>query len=241
MIPSEDQKGRLALTQLLTDILSQSGDAAAARVTYQEILKSQPNAVWAKVGLAEVLLAEGNTDEAIALYKSARADDPSDKKVQMGYARLLATQGDYDASLRELTSTPGSDGGEARYSTVLQLFDEGIVKIADRVVQNRAAWEKKQIAKEVYYKATASQTAKVSGLVALLKAVPPMPNADEATKRRHNKRVFAASLLLQGVASLLTQLETGSTNAASEATVLLKEFAREFSEISPGTKTLVEQ
>lgn len=241
VIPSEDQKGRLAASRLLADILVQNGDTTAARVTYENILKAKPNETWAKVGLAEALLSDGKIDEATALYKSAATDAPNDKDVLLGYARLLATKGDYDEALKQLTGASDSTDGEARYRTALQLFDEGIAKIADRVEQNRVAWQKKQIAQPVFYKATASQTAKVSGLVALLKAVPPPKTADDATKRKHQKRVFAASLLLQGVAALLTQVETGDANAESEATVFLTEFGREIREIGTTTKPVSEQ
>lgn len=232
VLPGDDHKGRLAATRLLADILVQNGDTTAARTTYENILQAKPTATWAKVGLAETLVTDGKVDEALALYKSARIDAPTDKDVMLGYARLLATKGDYDEALKQLTAASENGDGDARYRTALQLFDEGVAKIAERVEQNRSAWEKKQITQPVFYKATAAQSAKVSGLVSLLKAVPPPATADENTKRKHQKRVFAASLLLQGVASLLTQVETGDANAASEATVFLTEFGREMTEIT---------
>ncbi|MBC7806757.1 MAG: tetratricopeptide repeat protein [Akkermansiaceae bacterium] len=241
VIPVEDQKGRLAASRLLADILIQNGDTTAAKATYETILRAKPTATWAKVGLAEALLSDGKIEEATALYKSARVDAPTDKDVMLGYARLLATQGDYDGALKELTAAAGSGDDEARYRTALQLFDEGIAKIADRVEQNRVAFAKKQIAQDVFYKATASQTAKVSGLVSLLKSVPPPSNSDDNTRRKHQKRVFAASLLLQGVASLLTQVETGDANAEGEATVFLTEFGREMREIGSAPKLLSDQ
>ncbi|MBC8135840.1 MAG: tetratricopeptide repeat protein [Fibrella sp.] len=238
VIPVEDQKGRLAATRLLADILVQNGDVTAARTTYENILRAKPTATWAKVGLAETLLTDGKVDEATALYRSARADAPADKEVLLGYARLLAIKGDYEEALKQLTAATGSGDVEARYRTALQLFDEGITKIADRVEQNRIAWGKKQIAQPVFYKSTASQTAKVSGLVSLLKAVPPPANSDDSAKRKHQKRIFAASLLLQGVASLLTQVETGDANAGGEATVFLMEFGREMREINTASKAV---
>ncbi len=238
VIPASDQSGRLAASRLLADILVQNGDSAAAKATYEEILRTQPTATWAKMGLAEALATDGKIDEAVALYQSARADAPTDRDTLLGYARLLAQKGDFDAALTQLTAATGSGDAEARYLTALQLFDEGIAKIADRVAQNRGAWGKKQIAQGVFYKATASQTAKVSGLVALLKGVPPPSTASDDTKRKHQKRVFAASLLLQGVAALLTQVETGDANAGEEATVFLTEFGREMRDIAAAPKRI---
>ncbi len=235
VVPATDIKGHAAASRLLADVLTQTGDTVAAKNTYSAILATQPDAVWAQLGLAEALVAEGDTDAAATLYLAARKNAPANHDAMLGYARLLATKGDYDGALRELTAMTGSADAGARYRAALQLFDAGITRIADRVTQNRAAYEKKQIARDVFYKATSAQTAKVSGLVSLLKAVNPPATADEPTKRKHHKRVFAASLLLQGVASLLTQVETGDANAGGEATSLLDEFAREMREVVTAT------
>ena len=227
VVPASDRKGKIAASKMLAGVLAQSGDTAAARSTYETLLEAEPNETWAMTGLAEVLIAEGKADQALALYQKAKQTDPGDKDVALGLARLLATQGDYAGALRELTAATTSTDAGAKYLTARILFDDGVLRIADRVEQNRAAWEAKRIARDVFYKATAAQTAKVSGLVALLKAVPPASSADAATRRNHTKRVFAASLLLQGVAALLTQVETGDAGAGGEATVFLTEFRRE--------------
>lgn len=226
IVPPSDGAGKIAASKVLAEVLSQSGDAAAARSTYEEMLRADPTQTWAMTGLAEVLIGEGKTGEAVALYKKARQADGGNKEIALGYIRLLAIQGDYDTALGELKRSGGANDA-ARYDTTLLLFDEGVLKIAERVEQNRTAWQSKRISQEVFYKATTTQTAKVSGLLALLKAVPPAGVSDSRTKRDHSKRILAASLLLQGVASLLTQVETGDADAGKEATVFLTEFRRE--------------
>lgn len=226
IVPDTDQTGKGAMAKVLAEVLAQSDDAAGARKTYEEMLRTDPTQTWAMTGLAEVLMTEGKTDEAAQWYKKAREAEPGSKEIALGYVRLLATQGDYNGALRELNAASGAND-TARYDTTRNLFDDGVNKIAERVEQNRTAWERKKISQAVFYKATSTQTAKISGLLALLKAVPPVSSADAQTKRNHNKRILAASLLLQGVASLLTQVETGDADAGKEATVFLSEFRRE--------------
>ncbi|MBC8141213.1 MAG: tetratricopeptide repeat protein [Armatimonadetes bacterium] len=238
IVPPSDLAGKIAAGKMLAEVLTENGDTAAARSTYEELLRTDPTQTWAMTGLAEVLIGEGKTDEAVALYQKARQADGGSKEIARGYIRLLATTGDYDGALRELKKSGGAND-TVRYDTTRNLFDEGVVKIAERVEQNRTAWLGKRISQDVFYKATASQTAKVSGLLALLKAVPPAETADAGTRRDHNKRVFAASLLLQGVASLLTQVETGDADAGKEATVFLTEFRREMPTIAPGKASTV--
>lgn len=234
IVPPSDTTGKIAASKMLAEVLAQSGDAAAARSTYEEMLRADPAQTWAMTGLAEVLIGEGKISEAAALYKKSRQAGGDNKEIALGYIRLLALQGDYDGALRELGKADGGSDA-ARYDTTRLLFDEGVLKIAERVEQNRTAWQNKRISQEVFYKATAAQTAKVSGLLALLKAVPPVEASDARTRRDHGKRVFAASLLLQGVASLLTQVETGDAGAGKEATVFLTEFRREMPTVATGT------
>lgn len=236
IVPAEDPKSRIVVSRLLAEILTQNGDTTAARVAYEDIIRNQSSVIWARVELADLLASQGQVAEAENVYKTALKLAPTDKDAHLGYAKLLATKGDYDGALREITAASGSEDAEGRYNTAVGLFDDGVNQIVNRVEQNRTAWESKQISQEVYYKATSSQTAKVSGLVALLKAVPPPATGGDAMKQKHNKRVLAASLLLQGVASLLTQVETSDADAGSQATVFLSEFKRTMSDVDSSEK-----
>jgi Tfp pilus assembly protein PilF len=229
----EDRAGRLELTRLLAEALTQSGDTTAARATYEEIITAQPGsgAYWARLGLAALLEKQGKLEEAEAQYRLVRKADPNEKDAALGLARVLAARGDYEAAIAEMTAIEGEGGQEARYETALRLFDDGTTRIADLLAENREAYENGTLAREVFFRATAAQSARINALLALMKAVPPPQDATELVRKTHRQRVFAASLLTQGVAAILAQLETGDTSAGSQATVFLNEFRTEMNAI----------
>lgn len=228
-LPS-DRRGRLEMSRLLAQTLAQSGDANAARVTYEQIIAAQPRAHWARIALAELMLSRGEVDDAEKQYLVVRGEAPEDRDAALGMARIRAARGDYEAALRELS---GNDADAAtRYAISRDLFDEGAARVAALLSQNRKAWEAGKLSREVFYKATTAQSDRITALLALLKAVPLPPSEDgnSAGKRAYRQRVLAVSLLSQAVTGLLTFLETGDNAAGAQASVLLIEFQKELAQ-----------
>jgi len=224
----DDRRGRLELTRLLAQALSKNGDTTAARVAYQETIEAEPSAIWARIALADLLMTEGQSAAAEAQLKAARKVAPDDRDVALALARLLANRGDYVGALAEITSGGGDDATE-RALAARALFDEGAKRVASLLTQNRAAWENGTLSREAFYKATTAQSERAAALLNLLKVVPPPPTGPNADVlgRAHKKRVFAAALLSQSVAAMVTFLETGKESDGSEARVLLGEFQKE--------------
>ncbi len=226
----DDRDGRLELTRLLAQGLSRNGDTTAARVMYQETIEAEPSAVWARIALADLLVSEGQTVAAEAQLQAARKIAPDDADVSVSLARLLAQKGDYNGALAAITSGANNGGDAAARSLAARsLFDDGAKRVANLLAQNRVAWEAGTLSREAFYKATAAQSERATALLALLKAVPPPaggPNGEVLT-RAHKRRVFAAALLSQSVAAMVTFLETGKESDGVEARLLLTEFQKE--------------
>jgi hypothetical protein len=137
---------------------------------------------------------------------------------------------------QEADTTAGGDAALVRYSTARSLFDDGALRIAQLLRQNRSAFARKTLGRDVFFKVTNAQSARVTSLLNLLKSVPPPPGAGEAAAKAHRRRVFAASLLSQALAESLAGLETGKPDADEQAEVFLNEFDREMGEA--GAKTV---
>ena len=61
----------------------------------------------------------------------------------------------------------------------------------------------------------------------MLRAAPPSESSGEALRKKHNQRIFAASLLAQASASLLSYLDSGDAEAGEQATIYLDDFEKE--------------
>lgn len=70
---AEAEPGDLYLRQDLAFAQEQTGDRAGATANYRLILSRAPGSVIARSRLAEILVGQGNTDGAIALYKEGLA------------------------------------------------------------------------------------------------------------------------------------------------------------------------
>jgi thioredoxin-like negative regulator of GroEL len=226
--PNADRANELELTRLLAQAFALNGDTTAARATYDQVIAAQPQAQWARVALANLLLEQNRRDEAETLYRAVRQSDPSNRDAALGLARLLADKGDYPAAQRELSQLSGvGNDSAAAYKATVEFFDERIGRLGGLVAANRTAWEKGTLSKEALYNATTAQSGRVSGLLAILKAGAPPSGSPGAVTRSYNSRVYAATLLAQSIAALLSHLDTGDTDAGSKASVHLIEFQRE--------------
>jgi tetratricopeptide (TPR) repeat protein len=69
-------ENREYLRVLIGDLRLRSGDIAGAEELYQASLTTLPDFVWARAGLARVMAARGDLDEAIAIYEGIVATTP---------------------------------------------------------------------------------------------------------------------------------------------------------------------
>lgn len=221
---SEDRNGRIEMTRLLAQALSATGDVSAARLTYEQIIAAEPRAGWARIALGDLHLRAGRIDEAEEQYRAARQNAPNDPDAALGLARVQAARGDYPGAVKELTAQNAD--AATRYAVAREMFDDGAVRLAALLEQNRKAFDEKQIAREAFHKATTLQSDRAAALLTLLRSVPPPPG-DAVGEKAHRQRILAASLLAQTLASVLTFIEEGDENAGVQANLLLTEFRKE--------------
>lgn len=75
-------------------ILVGLGQVDKARAVYGQVLSTEPNNVQARIGLAELAVAQGNTDGALAQYQGAIRLEPQNRKALLSLALLYRSRGD---------------------------------------------------------------------------------------------------------------------------------------------------
>lgn len=214
---------RSALGRVVSRALQEDGDVNAARSGFEQLIKDDPKNLDARLGLAELLLQEGQTDRAEIQYRAARRLEPGNRDAAIGLARILTAKNDFEGALQE-----GKLGtAEARHVFATAVFIESANALAARASQNRAAWEEGKLSRELFYRATLGQSERMNKIADLIASAPPPETAGEVLKRAHNRRVFAAQLLAQAIASLTLFLEAGDTAAGLQAKNLLQSYYNE--------------
>jgi tetratricopeptide (TPR) repeat protein len=229
--PGSDRASWAEMTRVLAGASTQIGDNKAAREAYEEIIKAQPEAYWARLDLGDLLLTQGDTAGAEAQYRTVRQADPNNRIALLSVARVLVARGDYTGAIAEVSNNTGGTAME-RLGTNSVLFDEIALKTADSVTQNRQAFSDGQLTREAVYKATQAQSARVDSLLALLRSSPPPPEALEGLTTPYRHRVAAAALLSQAVGCQLSFLESDDKKAGEQAKLLLVEFRKELAAAS---------
>ncbi|HUX51296.1 MAG TPA: tetratricopeptide repeat protein [Spirochaetia bacterium] len=77
-------------------ILLGLGQIDAARKLYQTVLAGEPYNIEARIGLAELSVAQGNTDGALAEYQEAVRLEPQNRKALLSLALIYRSRGQYD-------------------------------------------------------------------------------------------------------------------------------------------------
>jgi tetratricopeptide (TPR) repeat protein len=229
VVPALDAPTESELTKIMTASLLTGGDTGAARSAYEQIVAGQPGALWARIALAEMEIADGHSDAAEAQYRAVLANDPANRDGIVGLARLLATRGDYPGALKALNSLgkSGRSDAQRRGDAAAVVFDDGMTHIANLMAQNRAAWETGTLSAEAIYGATTAQTARITGLTGLLKSFPPASDAGEIATHAYKRRLYAASLLAQSSNALISFLSARDADSGAAATLELGEFHKE--------------
>ena len=224
-----DQRGDL--NRLLAQVLVEEGNQEGATQLFNQLLAENPNNTEARLGLAELLLEHKQLEAAEIQYRLIRERNPASVEAAQGLARLLLARGAFDDVIKETKSSVP----EVQNAMATLAFIETASGLAARMVQNRAAWEESKLSREIFYKATVSQSSRAKQLAELLGSMPPAESAPEPLRLSHNRRVLAANLLSQSLASLQAFLETGEAATGVRARTLLNEFYTEMKDArNPG-------
>lgn len=212
--------------QLLSEAFQQSGNKAAAQRIYEDVIATQPRAIWARLALAD-LLAEQKPEVAVTQYQAVLQIEPGNPEAIKGLVHLLGKRGDFDVALSAIAPV-GEDTSakKARWIAATALFDEFSADIIVALQQNRRAWDAKQMTREAFYKATASQVTQANALVRMLKSAPPL-DTDTSAKKPYSHRLLGASLLAQSATALQTFLETGDRETGAQSNLWLAECQKE--------------
>ncbi len=226
--PDVNQEMRAETVRVLADAYAKSGDNAAAKKAYEEILATQPQAYWARLALGDLLQAEGDSAGAENAYRTVRQADPANRDALLGVARLLIAKGDYNGALTEIGQGTGAAGATgSQLATVSALFDEISTKTADAVTQNRLAFDGGQLSREAFFRATQAQSGRITSLLALLVSSAPPSGSPEGITGSYGHRKLAASLLSQAIEAMLGFLQDGDKKSGEQAKLLITEFRKE--------------
>ena len=91
--------------------LMQAGDRAAARAEYAEVRRCDSRNVFAAEGFAEIALAEGKPDEAVAIYLQAADYAPVDPRYPTKNGRILTGVGKTNEGVAQLIRALELDPG----------------------------------------------------------------------------------------------------------------------------------
>lgn len=140
-VPAEDRSGRMdfALGGLY-DQLKRPKDAAKA---YQAALEQDPDNTDAKRGLAQALIAAGQTDAAAKIYAQILGSDPQDPQALIRQAEIERQKGEYEKSLATLKKAEGLvtgdlelDFNEALVYDALGRYDESIKTLQEALASS---------------------------------------------------------------------------------------------------------
>ena len=233
-VPDSDREAWSEMTRVLATASKEIGDNKAARIAYEDIIKVQPTAFWARLALGDLLLAQGDTVGAETEYRVVRQGDPTNRAAILSMARVRMARGDFSGAIAEAVRGGAASGTPLeRLVTNSQIFDEVAAKTAESVTQNRQAFDSGQLSREAFFKATQAQSARVDSLLSLLRSSAPPAESAEGVASPYRHRVSAAALLSQAVGSMLTFLESDDAKAGEQAKLLLGEFRKELAVAAP--------
>jgi Tfp pilus assembly protein PilF len=223
---------RAELIRLLARSLVEDGDQEGATQLFTQLLADNPKNVEARLGLAELLIARNQPEAAEIQYRLIREHDKNSVEAGQGLLGILLTRGALDDAMKETRESAPM----VRHAMATQLFIESANALAARMLQNRAAWEENKLSREIFYRATISQSERAKQLAELLTAAPPLESAPDIQRITHNRRVLAGNLLSQSLAGLKEFLETGETTTGLRARTLLNEYYTEMKDSQSGKK-----
>jgi tetratricopeptide (TPR) repeat protein len=113
-VPADERSGRMDFALAgLYDQLKKPKEAAAA---YQAALEQDPDNTDAKRGLAQALIASGQTDAAAKIYAQMLSSNPQDPQALIREAEIQRQKGDYEKALATLKKAEGLVSGDLELS-----------------------------------------------------------------------------------------------------------------------------
>jgi tetratricopeptide (TPR) repeat protein len=227
--------GDKALAIMHGRVLARSGDLRNAEIAFRTLLSKDSDDVQAIVGLAEVLTARLQPEEAAAMYRRARTLAPDDPQIAWALSEVLAMQGDYQASLKERDAALAL-GLSAEDSAVLARYQRLMAVVANAGTQAaKDAQDLHAEAARVQAQPDFNLNARVAGLLVQVNSMidyleqlsPPKPYVGS-----HRERLFAMNLLSQSIVTIKQALEQGKPAALDDASLTLTEAARELANAS---------
>ncbi|HBB41212.1 MAG TPA: hypothetical protein DC005_07225 [Proteobacteria bacterium] len=87
--------------QLMGDLQLATGDAAAARATFEQILRDHPHLPAAEIGLGQALLATGGSERAVEILRQATRTNPNPVRAHYALGRFYEGQQRWDEAVAE--------------------------------------------------------------------------------------------------------------------------------------------
>jgi tetratricopeptide (TPR) repeat protein len=129
--------GCAPLQQLLGELAYEAGDAARAESAFRAALAAAPESCEPLVGLAELALDAGRTDEAVELLEKAISIDPRYRAPHFLLGRALAKLGRDEEAARE--TARGAGGARRRMRDRIQERIETYELDLERILQRATA------------------------------------------------------------------------------------------------------
>jgi hypothetical protein len=196
----------------------------AARSAYEQVIADRPqNSLWARLALADLLIAEKKPAEAETHLREARKSDPTSVGTAVRLARLRVGAGDMAGALAELEPTTGLPAA-ARQTAARDLFADAAQDLIASLSLDRKEFDEGRLARETFYTNVNQKSVRAVALIKLLQdAGAPPESAPPAVRLAHRQRVLAGNQIAQATASLAVYLENGDTTAGGQATLFLSE------------------
>ncbi len=234
LVPAADSLGQTELSRLFAQSLTTNGDTTAARGAYEQIIAARPqNSLWARIALADLLIAEKKPAEAEAQLREARKADPASIEAAVRLARLRAETGDMAGALAELDTSTGLPAS-ARQTAARNLFAGAAQDLIASLLRARKEFDEGRLPRETFYNDVNQKAVRATALIKLLEGAGTAPQGETpAVRLAYRQRVLAGNQIAQAAASLAAYLETGDTTAGGRATLFLSEARQNLADAEP--------
>lgn len=108
-IPTHRTASLLELGALLIAI----GEFEQALYPYKDVLKTDPENLIARLGMADAYLSLAQVDEARGIYRTLAEEKPNDADIQLGLGECALHAGDFDTAFEALSTAVRSRPGDA--------------------------------------------------------------------------------------------------------------------------------
>lgn len=226
MAPDSD-----AVLQATAELYETTGSSQDTITFYEGQIAKKPDNVKLRVSLGDLLWKKARVDDAIKRYEEAAALDPKNVNIQDRLVRCYAAKSQFKESLKhleiiaKLEPTPDPAKVAERYSALMVVVEAEVKSISTQFDQGAKTYEDQEQTREQYYNLVKSLTLRSDTLAQYLDKV----TAPQPLSSAHSHRTLAVSLLSQAGTSMMSFLESNSSEQQNEATLYLSEAKKELS------------